>query len=71
MSAFLDRALAGEVIVAIGQIDRDARRELDREVRAGHLERWRGYWAPVAGASMGLGPLKTCWGLPSVRAVLP
>ena len=26
MSAFLDRALAGEVIVAIGQIDRDARR---------------------------------------------
>ena len=56
---------------SIGQIDRDVRRELDREVRAGRLERWRGYWAPVAGASMGLGPLKTCWGLPSVRAVLP
>ena len=71
MSAFLDRAFAGEVIVAIGQIDRDVRRELDREVRAGRLERWRGYWAPVAGASMGLRPLKTCWGLPSVRAVLP
>ena len=44
MSAFLDRAFAGEVIVAIGQIDRDARRELDRvgAARRIALQRSRG-----------------------------
>ena len=71
LAALQDARSALEPYAVTPAAQSDARRELDREVRAGRLDRWRGYWAPVAGASMGLGPLKTCWGLPSVRAVLP
>ncbi len=65
---FVDRAFAGEVVVNIGQIDDATKRAFDREVRAGRLTKWRGHWHPVAGASFGIGPLKTCYGLPEVFA---
>lgn len=32
---------------------------------------WRGAWCPQAGASFGLGPLKTCYGTHAARDVLP
>lgn len=62
---FIPAALAGEVIVNIGQIAPDTEKQLNKLVRAGTLLKWRGKWYPVAGASFGLGPDKTCWGLAS------
>ena len=64
-------ALAGDVIVNIGQIDKPTARQLDRLVRAGTLIKWRGKWFPVAGAPWGLGPDKTCWGLASKYGATP
>lgn len=58
-------ALAGDVIVDIGQVEKPTRRELDKLARLGVLLKWRGKWFPVAGAAFGLGPDKTCWGLAS------
>ena len=58
-------ALAGDVIVNIGQITSDTERALNKLVREGTLLKWRGKWFPVAGASFGIGPDKTCWGLAS------
>jgi hypothetical protein len=54
------------VVVNIGQIDKPTKSALEREVRAGRLAKWRGYWFPVAGADYGIGPLKTCYGPTSV-----
>lgn len=64
----IPRALAGEVICNIGQIAPDTEKQLNKLARAGTLVKWRGYWFPVAGASFGIGPLKTCWGLASKYA---
>jgi len=64
----LNRALEGEVVVNIGQVGPLSRKALDRAVRAGKLAKWRGYWFPIAGASFGIGPLKTCWSTPEVAA---
>lgn len=61
----IDKALDGEVVVNIGQVDKPTTRALDKMVRTGTLLKWRGYWFPVAGADFGIGPLKTCWGLAS------
>lgn len=61
----IDEALSGEVVVNIGQVDKPTARALDKMVRAGTLRKWRGKWFPVSGASWGLGPDKTCWGLAS------
>lgn len=61
-------ALAGRVIVQIGQITPETERELNKLVKSGVLLKWRGYWYPIAGASFGIGPLKTCWGLASKYA---
>ena len=58
----IQAALDGKVICDIGQVDRATRRQLDKMVRAGDLQKWRGYWHPVPGAQFGIGPLKTCWG---------
>lgn len=67
MNAFYAAALAGQVIVNIGQLPATDKRLLDAAVRRGKLVRWRGHWAPVAGAWYGIGPLKTCYGLPEVK----
>jgi hypothetical protein len=64
----LDRVKAGEVVCQIGQVSQEERRALDRATRSGEIVKWRGYWHPVAGASWGIGPLKTCWARPNVRA---
>lgn len=61
-------ALDGTVIVNIGQIAPETEKQLNKLVRAGVLIKWRGKWYPVAGASYGLGPDKTCWGLASKYA---
>lgn len=60
---FVPAALAGDVIVNIGQIAPETERALNKMVRSGVLVKWRGKWFPVAGAAFGLGPDKTCWGL--------
>lgn len=60
----IDEALSGQIICNIGQVGPQAARRLDKLVKAGHLAKWRGYWYPTAGANFGIGPLKTCWGLP-------
>lgn len=67
--SIIDAAMAGEVICSIGQIDEPTKRALDKLVKAGTLIKWKGKWFPVAGASYGIGPLKQCWGLPSVFSV--
>lgn len=61
-------ALGGKVIVQISQIAPGTVKQLDKLVRSGELIKWRGHWYPVAGASFGIGPLKTCWGLRSKYA---
>ena len=63
-------ALAGRVVISLGQLTDGDRRALDREVKRGRLEKWRGHWFPVSGASFGIGPLKLCWGLPGMRAAV-
>jgi hypothetical protein len=55
--------LAGEVICDIGQVTMQDRRAMDRFVRDGSAIKWRGHWFPIAGASFGIGPLKTCWAI--------
>lgn len=59
-----DELLNGGVIVDIGQITKDQAKQLDKWVKMGQLAKWRGYWYPNAGANFGIGPLKSCWGLP-------
>jgi hypothetical protein len=61
-------ALAGDVIVNIGQIAPDTEKQLSKLVRTGTLLKWRGKWFPTAGAPWGLGPDKTCYGLASKYA---
>lgn len=56
----------GEVLVDIGQIGADLQKSLDLAVKRGMIVKWRGYWHPVAGAHFGIGPLKSCYGLPEV-----
>lgn len=63
-------ALAGNVLVNIGQVTPQERRQLDAEVRAGRLVRWPGYWHPIAGAPFGIGLLETCWSTPEVAEYL-
>jgi hypothetical protein len=65
---FIPAALAGDVIVNIGHISPATERQLNKLVAAGTLLKWRGKWYPVAGASFGIGPDKTCWGLASKYA---
>lgn len=60
----ISEALNGAVICNSGQVDKATVRALDNLVRAGKLAKWRGHWYPCAGANYGLGPLKSCWGLP-------
>lgn len=61
----IDEALSGQIICNIGQVGHAAARLLDKLVKAGELVKWRGYWYPQAGANFGIGPLKSCWGLPA------
>lgn len=63
---FLNDALDGQVVVDIGQITPVMKAVMDRAVRAGKLAKWRGKWFPLAGASCGIGPDKTCWSTPEV-----
>lgn len=59
--------LAGKVIVNIGQINDADKRKLDGLAKKGKLDKWRGFWHPVPGASWGMGQPKTCWALPGIR----
>ncbi|HEX5321470.1 MAG TPA: hypothetical protein VFW46_20090 [Stellaceae bacterium] len=60
--------LAGEKVEAnIGQVRGAWKRALEKEVRAGRLAKWRGFWFPTAGAPHGIGPLKTCYGKPELK----
>lgn len=59
----LNEVLTGQIIVNIGQLDALTAHKLNKLVDAGTLAKWRGKWYPVAGASWGIGPDKTCWGL--------
>lgn len=61
----ISEAVAGYVVCNIGQVNTATVRALDKMTRSGTLLKWRGKWFPVAGASYGLGPNKTCWGLAS------
>lgn len=64
----MESFIAGDVIVNIGQVDEPTKRFLDKMVRQGVAVKWRGKWYPTAGASWGIGPDKTCWGLASKYA---
>lgn len=65
----LSDVLAGRDVVAnIGQVKGAWKAALEKEVRAGRLAKWKGRWFPTAGAPWGIGPLKDCYGLPSIAA---
>ena len=68
MSAHLARLHRGEIIVDIGQLTPDDRRELARMVRKGLARKWRGRWFPDPGAPWGMGPLKSCYAIEEVRS---
>lgn len=59
---------AGEVLVNIGQIDRDLQRSLELAVKRGQIAKWRGFWFPQAGAHFGISPLKSCYAVPETAA---
>jgi hypothetical protein len=59
---------ANQVLVDIGQIDQELKKSLRRWIKAGRIITWRGHWYPVAGASYGLGPAKTCYGTKLAQA---
>jgi len=61
---------AGEVIANIGQISGADKRRLDKLAEDGQISKWRGKWFPVAGASYGIGPDKTCYGTHAVKALV-
>ncbi len=63
MSHALETLNAGKVVVDIGHVTKEERRELDKLVRKGVALKWRGRWYSVPGAQFGIGPLKTCWAL--------
>lgn len=63
----IHQAACGEVICEVGQINKETARALDKLVKGGHLKKWRGRWYPIAGCQFGIGPLKTCWALPSTK----
>lgn len=73
---WLNRAIE-EVVCDCGQLSPETRRLLERKAKQGVISKWRGYWYPEAGASWGIGPLKTCFGpdymqfVPTVRPVAP
>ena len=56
-----------DVEANIGQVKGAWKKALEREVRAGRLVTWKGKWFPHAGAPYGIGPLKTCYGIPALR----
>jgi hypothetical protein len=62
-SHVIESFLAGEVICDIGQVSMQDRRAMDCLVRSGGAVKWKGHWFPIAGASFGMGPLKTCWAI--------
>lgn len=66
-SALADVLSGADVVANIGQVKGAWKRQLEKEVRAGRLAKWRGKWFPVAGASFGIGPDKTCYGRPELR----
>lgn len=64
----LDDVLAGrDVVPDIGQVKGAWKRQLEKEVKAGRLTKWRGKWFPCAGSPFGIGPDKTCYGTPELR----
>lgn len=68
-TALADLLAGRDVVPDIGQVKGLWKRMLKAEVRAGRLVTWRGKWFPVAGASRGIGPDKTCYGTPEARDV--
>ena len=66
-SEVLTDALNGRVICNIGQLSHETKLALEREIRAGRLAKWRGYWYPAPGMLWGLGPPKMCYGLPRIK----
>ena len=62
-SPFVRDAINGRVLCQVGQIDDATIKQLNRLVKSGKLQTWRGYWHPVPGGSWGIGPLKKCWGV--------
>lgn len=63
LSEAKDHVIANTGFLAAGDI-----RDLDKAVKRGEIAKWRGYWFPEAGAPIGLGPLKTCYGPKAVCA---
>ena len=66
-SLLADLLSGDRVLPYVGQVNGALKTALAREVKAGRLVTWKGYWHPVAGASRGIGPLKTCFGTVSAR----
>lgn len=66
-SALADVLSGRDVVPDIGQVRGVWKRQLEKEVKAGRLAKWKGKWYPVAGATFGLGPDKTCYGVPELR----
>jgi len=62
----LDDIYHCKVVVDIGQLGNETKRELEKLARKDRIKKWRGYWFPIAGAPEGIGALKTCYGIPPI-----
>lgn len=64
-----NRALREQgAIVDLGQVPVWMRKQLDAEVAAGRLAKYRGHWNTLSPAH-GIGPLKTIWARPEIAEV--
>lgn len=60
--------LAGhDVFADTGQVKGAWKAALRKEIKAGRLVTWKGHWFPHPGSPFGMGPLKTCYGIPEIR----
>ena len=52
-----------DCVVNIGQLSEEQVRQLNAAFMRGELDRWRGFWYPDPRWPVGIGPLKTVWGM--------
>lgn len=71
MSADWISVARASVVVDIGQLDQAQKRQLNNAAKRGEIAKWRGHWAPIPGASFGMGRLKPCYGPIGSQQYLP
>lgn len=60
-NVWVDEIKAGKIVCNIGQLSKADLRAIERCIRAGIIQKFKGHFWPVSGAPVGIGPLKTCY----------